>query len=94
MVVGIIILAKVFGIAIVLVLLRGLQVQLGIGVAMLVLLHAAGIAALVVYLVRRRTRHGRGKRHEHATAKLHTGWNHGGPAASGPADRGDTRDTT
>jgi ubiquinone/menaquinone biosynthesis C-methylase UbiE len=55
---GIIVLIKLFGIIVILASLRELQIQFGIGVAMLVLLHVAAATALVLYLQGRIRFHG------------------------------------
>ena len=54
---AIITLAKVFGIVVAVALLLALQVQFGIGVAVVALLHVVAVTALVVYMLRGRTRH-------------------------------------
>ncbi len=78
---------KVVGVLVVLVLLRELGVQLRIGVGVMVLLHVAVAAALVVAdLWRRRAgRGGRGTQHGHRGPHLHGRNNHGDATASGPA---------
>lgn len=55
---GIIVLVKAVLIIVALVLLREFQIQFSLSVAMLVLLHVATVAALVVYKLRGRFRHG------------------------------------
>jgi ubiquinone/menaquinone biosynthesis C-methylase UbiE len=56
-VIGIAILSKALGIIVVLALLRELQIQFGIGVAMLALLHVVAAAAVVKYMLRGRLGH-------------------------------------
>lgn len=85
---GVMVLVKVLGIIVVLALFRELQIQLGIGAALLVLLHVAAATALVAYKLRGGTRHGRRKQHEHRLRDPQIGRNRCDPAASGPPVNG------
>jgi hypothetical protein len=83
----IIVLVKVFKIMVVLVLLRELQIELGTGAALLVLLHVAA-AVLVAYKLRGRLRHGRRKQHECRLRTPGLGRDRDDSAASGPPAHG------
>jgi len=53
---AVIVILRLLAVVVILVLLRGLQIRFGIGIAMLGLLHVAAITALVTYFVQHRIR--------------------------------------